>query len=178
MANHAVMIPSKIGAMYDGAFLRNVICASNVDNGNVFVLNTVSGTTGEGEVWNATAPTSASATGVWMAGEPEVPFGTAGENVYRGIGNIQDFYNSASHVFTAFKPQVGDIITLTAEAFDTAPSAYAITASGKYTLESNATAASSGFCLKYLNTTYIPSASGSAIGTGRITAYRMAVVTV
>jgi hypothetical protein len=176
MANHAVMIPSKISAMYDGALLRNVISASNVDNGNVFLLSTISGTTGEGEVWNATAPTSASAS-IWMAGEPEIPFGTAGANEYRGIGNIQDFYNSASKVFTAFKPQPGDIITLTAEAFDTAPSAYAITASGKYTLEANGTAASSGFCLKYLNTTYIPSASGSAIGSGRITAYRCSVVT-
>jgi hypothetical protein len=174
MANHAVMIPSKIAAMYDGALLRNVISASNIDNGNVLVLSSVSGTTGEGEVFVGTAPTAASAI-CWMAGEPEIPFGTAGANEYRGIGNIQDFYNSASKVFTAFKPQAGDIITLTVDAFDTAPSAYAITADAVYTLKASAVA-TTGLCLKYLNTTYIPSASGSAIGTGRITAYRMEVV--
>lgn len=175
MANHAILIPSKVAAKNVEAWVRPAISASNIDNGNVVMLSTVSGTTGEGEVWNATAPTSASAV-VWMAGEPEMPFAVAGDNLYRGLGNIQDYYNSASKVFTVFKPQKGDIITLTAEAFNAVPTAYAITSSGKYTLETTATAASSGFCLKYLATNWIPSASGSAIGSGRIVSYRMECV--
>ena len=174
MTNHAVLIPNKVAAKSVDAYLRPVISASAIDNGNIFQLNQKTGTTGEGEVWLATAPSSASATRVWMAGEPELPFATAGNNIYRGLGNIQDFYNSACAVFTGFALKDGDIITLTADAFDSATvQAYAVPDdSGNYKWKW-AAAASTGMCLKYIATTYIPSASASAIGTGRITAFQL-----
>jgi len=179
MANHTVLVPNKVAAKDVDAYVRPAISASNIDNGNIFVLNQKSGTTGEPEVWLATFPTSASAARVWMAGEPELPFATAGNNTYLGLGNIRDFYNSASQVFTAFKPQIGDIVTMTVENFDSATTAaYAISVSGKGTLEWSATAPSSGFGLRYLNTTYIPFASASAIGDSRLTAYQFEVYSI
>ena len=176
MANHAVIQLNKVAAKNQDSLNRPVISASNVDNGNIFQLLSVSGTTGEGEVFVATAPTTASSTGVWMAAQPEQPFGSAGNNVYYGIGNIQDFYNSASQVFQAFKPEKGDIIELSVDAFDTTPTAgqYAIPSSGVYTM-AWAAAAGTGFALKYLNSSYIPCASASAISAGRITTYRCEV---
>jgi hypothetical protein len=176
MTNHAVLIPNKVAAKNVDAYIRPVISASAVDNGNIFMLNQKTGVSGEGEVWLATAPTSASATRLWMAGEPELPFATAGDNVYRGLGNIQDFYNTACAVFTGFALKEGDIITLTADAFDSATAAaYALPDdSGNYKYKWSAVA-TTGLILRYLGTTYIPSASASAIGTGRITAFQMEV---
>lgn len=175
MANHAVLIVSKVEAKNVDARLRPVICASAIDNGNIFVLNQKTGVSGEGEVFLATAPSSASQTRLWIACEPELSFATAGDNIYNGLGNIQDFYTSACKVFTAFRlePNV-DIITLTAEAFDSAtPQAYAVpddTGNFKWIW---AAAPSTGECLKYLKTTYIPCASASAIGDGRIVAFQL-----
>ena len=165
MATHTVLIPNKTVAKDVDAYVRPAICASALDNGSVFQLLTKSGTTGESEVWNATAPTSSSAANVWMAGEPELPFATVGTNRYNTLGTIRDFYNSACAVFTAFKPQKGDIITMTPEAFDSSTTAaYAITVTGAFTLEWNATAPSSGFGLKYLGSKYIPFTDGSISG--------------
>jgi len=179
MANHAVLIPNKIAAKNIDSKVRPAISASAIDNGNIMQLNQKSGTSGEPEVWLATAPTTASAVRVWMAGAPEQPFAVAGDNVYYGLGNIQDFYTSACTVFTVFQLSVGDIVTLTSDALDsTTAAAYAISVNGKYTLEWSATAPSSGFGLRYLNTTYIPVASGSAIGSGRITAYQFEVYSI
>jgi hypothetical protein len=177
MTNHAVLIPNKIAAQKVDSFLRPVTSASDIDNGNVFQLLTLSSTGGQTEeVFVATAPTSASATNCWMAGEPELPFATAGTNIYNGLGNIQDFYNSASSVFTAFYLQKGDIITLTSDALDSATAqAYAVPVLGTFKF-AWAPAASTGLSLKYLKTTYIPCANGSAIGTGRITAFKFTVV--
>ena len=182
MTNHAVLIPSKVAAKDIDAFVRPAISASALDNGNIFTLPQKTGVSGEGEVWLAasipTAYTGAtSGCVVWMAGEPELPFATAGDNVYRGLGNIQDFYISACTVFTAFKPMVGDIITVTADALDSSTTAaYAIASdTGNYKLLWSASVAN-GFTLRYLKTTYIPQANGSAIGGGRITAYQFEVM--
>lgn len=176
MTTHAVVIPNKIAAMENAAWVRPVICASNVDNGNIFQLLTKSSTTGEGEVWLATAPTTASSTDVWMALEPEKPFVTTagGEKVY-GIGTIQDFYNTASLVFTGVKLQKGDVITVTADALDSATTqAYAVPSTGIFEYVW-APAASSGFSLKYLGAKYIPYADGT-IGSQVLTGYQFEVV--
>jgi len=182
MTNHAVLIPNKVAAKNTDSYVRPAISASALDNGNVFTLPQKTGVSGEGEVWLAKSiPNSntASTSGctVWMAGQPEQPFAVAGDNVYYGLGSIQDFYISACSVFTAFKPAVGDIITVTSDALDSSTAAaYAIASdTGNYKLKWSATV-EIGFTLRYLATTYIPSASGSAIGSGRITAYQFEVM--
>ena len=174
MTNHAVLVPNKVMAKNVDSYIRPAISASALDNGFIFVTAQKTGVSGEGEVWLATAPSSASLTAIWMVGEPELPFATAGDNVYRGLGSIQDFYTSACTVFTGFKVAPNaDIITLTVEALDSSTTAaYAVPDdSGNYKWKW-AAAASSGVCLRYIATTYIPSANGSAIGSGRITAYQ------
>jgi hypothetical protein len=172
MANHCVLIPNKMASKDVDAWVRPAYSGSALDNGNVFTLGGKSALSGYGEVWLATAPTSASATGCWMALEPELPYLTNsdGTRTYNGLGTIQDFYISASQVFTAVKLVAGDIITITAEGLDSATvAAYAVPVLGTFKF-AWAAAASTGLSLRYLNTTYIPSADGS-IGSGRIVAY-------
>jgi hypothetical protein len=173
---HNILKTNRIAATDVSAWVRPVICASAVDNGNVFQLLSVSGTTGEGEVFLATAPTSASSTECWMAAQSEQPFGVVGNNTYYGIGNITDFYNSASAVFTAFKLQKGDIIEMTADGLDSATAqAYAVPVLGTFKF-AWAAAASTGLSLRYLSTKTIPVGSGSAIGGGRVTTFRFEVI--
>jgi hypothetical protein len=176
MTLHAVVIPNKYEGKDVDANVRPVVSASPVDNGNIFQLLTKSSTAGQGEVWVATAPVSASSTGIWMALEPEIPFlASAGGNIYNTLGTIQDFYNPAGNVFTAvLLHKETDIITLTAEALDSGTAqAYAVPVAGTYKM-AWAAAPSSGFSLQYLNTTYIPSADGS-IASGRIVAFQFKV---
>ena len=172
MTDHAVLIPAAVVAKDVDAYVRPAISASAVDNGNVFTLSK-SGVSDESFL--ATFPTSASAVRCWMAGEPEMPFAVAGSNEYRGFGRIQDFYNSASKTFTAFKLNVGDIIQLSADGLDSATaSTYAVptNGTGKFTW---ATAASTGLTLRYLRTVTVPQPNASAIGAGRITMFEFDV---
>jgi hypothetical protein len=180
MANHAVVIANKMVAKDNDAYVRPVIAQQDIDNGNVVSLLTKSSTAGEAEVWNATVPATGSLVGLWMALEPELPFLKNGTRQYNGLGTIQDFYTAASTVFSAVKLVPGDIITLTAEAFVSGSTlGYAVAANGSVKWTGAATA-NYGYdapaaCLRYLNTTYIPSADGS-IASGRIAAYQMEVL--
>ena len=172
---HAIVLPNKMASKDIDSYVRPAYSGSALDNGNVFQLLGRSASTGYGEVWLATAPTSASATNCWMALEPELPFLANGTNVYNGLGTIQDFYISASTVFTAVKLVVGDIITMTADGLDSGTTqAYAVPVLGTFKF-AWAAAASTGLSLRYLATTYIPSADGT-IGSGRIQSFTFEVI--
>lgn len=174
---HSVVIPSKYAAKDIDAYLRPVVAQQNMDNGYVFSL--LSKSTGSAvECWIPTVPTTGSLSGLWMAYEPEVPFLTNGTNQYNGLGTIQDFYTAASQVFTAFKPVVGDLIVVTADAFTsgTAPTAgqYAVAVNGAFTLTAQATSgAGQSWALR--QTTTIPFANGT-IGSSNLTAYQLECV--
>jgi len=172
---HGVLIANKMASKDVDAWVRPVYSGSALDNGNVVQLLAKSASTGYSEVWLGTAPTSASATDCWMVNEPPIPYLVSGTNVYNGLGTITDFYVSASTVFTAVKLQKGDIITLTADNLDSGTAqAYAVPVLGTFKF-AWAAAASTGLSLRYLNTTYIPSADGT-IGSGRITAFQFEVI--
>jgi hypothetical protein len=176
MTDHTVLIPNKVAAQTVDSYVRPVISASALDNGRIVQLNSKSGTTGEGEVFVATAPSSASATHLWMIGEPEMPFATAGDKIYQGLGTIRDFYTSACTVTTAFQLHEGDIISVTSEALDSTTTAtYAIPDdSGNYKYKWSAVA-TTGLILRYLGTERIPFASASSIGAGGLTGYQFEV---
>jgi hypothetical protein len=174
---HTVVIPSKTMAKDVDALLRPVVAQQNMDNGYVFSL--LSKSTGSAiECWIPTVPTTGSLSGLWMALEPEVPKIYSGTNAFAGLGTIQDFYTSASQVFTAFHPMVGDLITVTADAFTsgTAPTAgqYAVAVNGAFTLTAQGTTgAGQSWALRQI--TYIPFANGS-IGSANLTAYQLECV--
>jgi hypothetical protein len=176
---HTVVIPNRLVAKDVDSYVRPVVAQQSMDNGNMFSL--LSKSTGSAiECWIPTVPTTGSLNNLWMALEPEVPFLASGVNVYAGLGTIRDFYITASAVFTAVLPRVGDIITVTSDFFTggTAPTSgqYACAWDGKFTLTQAATTGSFiGAIWVCRAVTYIPSADGS-VGTGRITAYQLELV--
>ena len=116
MAYHSVLIPSAIAAMNIDSLNRNVISASPIDNGNIFAMG-VQYTSGSlTEVFAVAQPSAGSAVGMWMAYSGDEIVLT--EAKYKGLDpDPRNFFNAAGKVFSAFKPQIGDIIVLTADAF-------------------------------------------------------------
>jgi hypothetical protein len=178
---HAVLIQNQVAAKDVAAYNRSVVSgsdANNIDNGNVFWLQ-AQGTSGSAsEVWTAVIPTTGSLTGLWMAASPDTLVSTYdGSLTYRGLNqDPRNFYNKGGMVFDAFKPQVGDVITLTGDAFTgSAESTFAGATTAAYTLTWASTIAASAFTLRYLATKYISIGSGG-IDNQRVAAYKFEVL--
>ena len=181
--SYGVCIPVSIAAMNVDAWNRSAVSASTVENGNVVVLATKSATAGQSEVWTATVP-SGTLTGLWMAYEPEIVTTVSGSSKYKGLDpDPRNFVNIIGDVFSVFKPQLGDIITLTADALSTNTSysagvtthVNAINSTGGLQLEWAAAVGSGILSLKLLAATTISIATG-AIDTQRVVAYQFEVV--
>lgn len=126
---HAVLIPEQIAAMNIDALNRSAFSssASSIDNGNVFQLVSKVTSSGSGaEVFNLTSPATGSLTGLWMAYASDEVVIT--DSKYKGLNpDPRNFYIATSRVFSAFKPQVGDIILITADGVSGSEvSAYAV----------------------------------------------------
>jgi hypothetical protein len=182
MANHGIVIKSQVAAKNVDAWNRSCIAGSTVDldNGSIFRLDSQSSGSGESQLWTVTAGSSSGSTltGVWMAAEDSVNKFVVNGKTFMGMtDDLRDFYNPGGYAFTAFKPQVGDVITLSADAFYNAKSTnnYANASDGTYLLVWGATQTSGVFSCKLLATTYVSIADGT-IGTQRVTAYKMVVL--
>jgi len=180
MAYHSVLIPSMIAAMNIDSLNRSVMSASPIDNGNVFAMGAeyTSASAQLTEVFAINQPTAGSGAGLWMAySGDEIPL-TDGK--YKGLSpDPRDFYSVAGKVFSAYKPQVGDIIVLTGEGFANTFSShtYAAPIADSYLLQWESAAAATGLCYKYIATTYI-SIGGGIISTGRTTAYKLECISI
>ncbi len=184
---HAIAVLNKVQATDVDSYNRVARSATALDNGWVMQLASRSSTTGETEVWVGTAPSaSAGLTHLWMAYSPEVVSVISGSNVFKGIdSDPQHFYHVIGDMIDVFKPQIGDIITLTADALCAtgggsaigAAYAVAVAAPGNaYDFMLNwAASAVSGLSLKYLATTYISKPVGLISETQRVAAYQFEV---
>lgn len=153
MAN--VVIKRRVAAHNVDSLNRSVVAEQDLENGTVFELLTRSDVDGEDEVWKATAPTTASAAmGLWMAKASEVILSKVGDGdtAVEMLGIVEDprnFVNVAGRVFSAFKPQAGDIIEMTL-GHDT--NKYLIPQDGQFTLTTNAGDNATGFSMKQVDT--------------------------
>jgi hypothetical protein len=178
---HSVLIKDQTASKDVSSYNRSVVSgstATSLDNGNVFLLQTRGTSASNIEAWVFSACNSASMIGLWMAASPEVPITVDGTLIYKGMNqDPRNFYNVGGTVFDAFKPQVGDIITLTADALDSGTAqAYANASAGAFTLVWAAgPAAATTFCLRYLATTYISIGSGG-IDNQRVAAFKFEVL--
>jgi hypothetical protein len=176
---YGILIPNAIAAQNVDAWIRNARSASIVENGNIVVLTERSTTSGESEVFMAEIPAASDPglTGVWMVCDPELVW----TGSYRGLDpDVRNFRVAVGKVFTVFKPQLGDIITLTADNFSGAKASSnvygnATDSTGGLKLVWGDTQTGSVFSVKWLATTYISIGSG-AIDTQRVTAYKLEVV--
>ena len=160
--------------IYNGSFIYE---NADLNNGSVFVK----GDEVSEQVYGIELPATGSLNNLWMASSPvDVILTDATGNQYKpGILDPRAFTNPAGLVFSAFKPQVGDIITLSAEGIsgdynDTM--LYVNAADGESKLAFSATQASDALSFKIIKPTYISVASANAIGSQRIVAYKLECV--
>jgi hypothetical protein len=172
---HAVLIPAAIAAMNVDSYNRSVSASAAVDNGWILTMGAEYTTGSLTEVF-AVTPVSASGTGLWMAYSGDEIVVT--DLRYKGLDpDPRNFFNAAGKVFSAYKPQVGDIIVVTADAFTNSRTAetYAAPSGATFQLLWTGAQAASGLCYKYIATTYISLATG-AIDSQRVTAYKLECV--
>lgn len=115
-----VLIQKAVAAKNIDADNRSVISTTDMDNGDVFVLNAYSETAGEGEVWATSATAEDSQIGeIWMAYSPEVSITVDGMgNRYVGLNkDPRAFTNVANKPFDAFKLHEGDIVEFTGDGY-------------------------------------------------------------
>jgi len=171
---HNILIQRVVGAKNVSVWNRSAVHATEAfDNGNVLSLGALSTTDGEGEVFQAAVPATATLAALWMVYTPEIVVTVDGTKKFKGINvDPQDFEVPALTVMDVYKPQLGDIITMTADGLagtkSTNTFVVATDASKKLTW---ASAAISGLSYKLLSTEYISLSNGS-IGTQRVVAYR------
>jgi hypothetical protein len=161
--------------IYNGSF---VYSTADLDNGSVFIK----GAESSNQVYAVTLPSTGSLSGLWMASSPiDTIITDAIGNQYKpGILDPRAFTNVAGKVFSAFKPQVGDIITMTAPGFTgtytEGTTLYANASNGVSTLAFGTTQTASALSFKILKVTYISIASANAIGSQRVPAYKLECV--
>lgn len=181
MADHAVLSKKACASIDVGAYNRYAMAGSAVDldNGSVFRLDTqnTAGTSGYSEVWDVTAPSLSGSTlnGLWMAGTEAVNLLADGTKQYRGLSDDpRSFYNLGAKPFDAFKPQPGDVIELSADAFTGAigGNTFANASDASYDLVWGTSQTTSALSFQLLATTYFSIGSG-AIDTQRVTAYKL-----
>lgn len=179
----SILIKNQVAATDNRALNRSAVAGSsvNINNGYVFHLpSVVSASTGYKEVWN-TQVISTDADDLkdlWMACGKEIVTTTSGTSKYRGIDpDIRNFTNLGGDVFDAFKPQVGDVITLTSADIGGSPSTgdYIASGSSAYTMSWTSTLSASSLTFKLLEETYVSLATGG-IDNQRVLAYRLECV--
>jgi len=171
----SILIPTLTTAKNVDALNRSFIGEVDLDNGNVFGKGELSANANESQVYEATAPEEL--TGLWMAYSPEDVVLTDGLGNQFKVGTLDPraFTNTAGVVFSGFKPQVGDLVLISADGIEGEAAAYAVAAAGSNKLKF-AAAAVEGLSFKVVETTYISVASANNIGSQRVTAYLLECV--
>lgn len=169
MAN--VVIKTMVQAYNIDAYNRTAVCEEDIENGSVFELKEYSTDPSEGMVWKATAPTAATAKGLWMATSPEVVV-TKGYDgaVYKGLTpDPRAFVNVAGRMIDATFLAVGDIIEMTAEGITGADTNdYLVPTANGFKL-SSAAAAGTGLTLRKVGTSRLHIGQGSIAKSAPIT---------
>jgi hypothetical protein len=181
MADHGVLLKNMCASTDVNAWIRSAMAGSAVDldNGNVFRLDTqnTASTRGYEEAWDVSAPSLSGSTlgNLWMAAQPERNLTIDGSLQYAGLNDDpRKFYNPGAKVFTAIKPQVGDIVTMTGDCFSNAigGNTFANASDASYELTWGATQTANALSFGLIATTYISIGSG-AIDTQRVVAYKL-----
>ena len=176
---HGMVRLDRIQASDLDSLNRAGVATVDFDNGWVAQLLTQSSTAGQKEVWAATIPSAtAGLKDLWMAISPEVvEVVAANGNVYKGIdADPQHFYNIAGKFIDFFKPEIGDLITLTDDCItgSKASNGYIVATASDYKLNW-AAAPVSGLTLTYLATKNISKGSGTIGDTQAVTSYEFQV---
>ena len=173
----SILVPTLTAAKNIDTLNRSFVSETDLDNGNVFGKGELSTNAGESQVYQTVTPTTGSLTGLWMAYSPEdvVLTDELGNQFKVGTLDPRAFTNTAGVVFSGFKPQVGDLVLVSADGITGEANSYAVAANGTNKL-AFAAEAISGLSFKVVETTYISVASANNIGSQRVTAYLLECV--
>ena len=164
MAN-GVIVESRIQATNIDALNRTAQATVNVAGGGLVSL--AESETQGNEVWTATAPTSETLGGLWIAYNPAEHLTVVGDKVFAGLSkDPRDYTNVANRPFDVFKPQVGDEIDITEDCVDSSVSSAVKgdileSKAGQTTFQriakaTGATAGSTAFRIEYVGTLPFP----------------------
>lgn len=172
-----ILIPTLTAAKNIDVLNRSFVSATDIDNGYVFTKGDLSADADKTQVYKAVTPAEGSLTGLWMAFTAEDVVLTDELGNQFKVGNLdpRSFTNRANTVFSGFKPQVGDLVLISADGISGSAAAYAVAANGASKLAFNETAGA-GLSFKVVETTYISLASANNIGSQRVTAYLLECV--
>lgn len=148
-----VLVPTQIAAMNIDSLNSDAICTTaDLANGSVVVRGALSTVAGQSELFTVSAPAS-TLTDLWMVYSPEVVVLKSGSNIFKGLSaDPRDFTNIQNYPLNIFKPRVGDLITVTAEAFasELGTNTFANATTGEFKL-TPAAAEGTGLSFKVLN---------------------------
>jgi len=175
--SYGLIIPRKIAAKDVHSFNRSAVSAAVYENGFVGYFSGKSATAGEDEVWTMVAPATAHLYDLWMAWEPEI---VLTDSKYKNLNpDPRDFYIPIGDVFSVFKPQIGDIISMSADALAGTQSTneYVVATDGAQALTWAASAVS-GLSLHLIDDSDYVSIGLGSIGTQRVALDMFEVVAV
>ncbi|MBR0369314.1 MAG: hypothetical protein IJH63_01160 [Methanobrevibacter sp.] len=173
-----VLIPSLVAAKNIDSLNQSFLDSSNdYDNGMVFKAGAYDSAK---QTYTPAAIGSGELHDVYMAFSPEDSIMTdeMGNQYKIGLNDPRNFTNSKGLVFSAYRPQVGDKILISANGIEGTADDYAVVAAGETKLQ-YASAAVSGLSYKVLDdSAYISIGGASAIGTQRVAAVLLECVAI
>ena len=182
MAKNGVLVALSAMAETVHSKNRSVVCEQDVQDGQVFRLDSMSTDADKPEVFVATQPEVGKLNGLWMAyGFAQVRSKLSDTvTLTNEIADPRAYINNAGFVFDAFKPEKDDILQMTAECFtgnfQQASTKYANAEANSMSLKWGTTQTDNALSVKYLKTTYISIGTGSLADLGRVPAYMVEVV--
>lgn len=164
-----VLVPTLVAAKNIDTLNRSFISETDdIDNGQVFSAGAVSN-----QVYAAVKPATGALEGLWMAFNAEDTIITDGAgNEYKvGINDPRTYTNVKGRVFSAFKPQIGDKILISADNITGTADDYVIAVNGAYGLAYDDGTATSTLKFAVIDdAAYISIGSVSGIGSQRVAA--------
>lgn len=176
MATYGVIKKLAVAAKDVDSLNRSARHASVVvEDGKVFLLETVSTTRNENEVWVATNAASGSLDNLWMVSDFGVIITSSGDYDYKGLNDDPRNYTVAiGEVFSMYKPVTSDVLLMNVEAFTGAKSThtFANSADGQVQLVWGGSQTSDALSYRYIESTFMFIGAGSSVS-NRVIAYKM-----
>ena len=168
--------------------VHSLVAAKNIDSLNASFIDETNdyengaiiaaGNYGKDQVYEVAAVSGLHNLFMVFSPEDTIITDAAGNEYKIGINDPRTFTNVKGKVFSAFKPQVGDKILITAEGIEGSLNDYAVAATGKNKLQF-AAAAVEGLSYKVIDkNAYISIGGATAIGSQRVAAYLLECVAI
>lgn len=170
-----VLVPSLVAAKNIDSLNASFIDASNdYENGAIIAAGDYS----KEQVYEVAAVSGLHNLFMVFSPEDTIITDAAGNEYKIGINDPRTFTNVKGKVFSAYRPQVGDKILISAEGIEGTADDFAVAAAGESKLQF-ASAAVDGLSYKVLDdSAYISIGGASAIGSQRVAAYLLECVAI